>query len=101
LVGNRTFIKNFKQICGALRRDEQHLLKFVAKELATAGSMEGEQAVFQGKFDKSLMERILDDYVNGYVICPVCRSPDTKIVKEERFRFLICEACGAKSSVRP
>jgi translation initiation factor 2 subunit 2 len=35
------------------------------------------------------------------VICPICKRPDTKIVKERRFHFLICEACGAKSSIRP
>ena len=100
IVGNRTFIKNFKQLCEAINRQEQHVLRFLAKELATAGSMEGEHAVFQGKFNEDLIRRLVEEYVREYVICPVCHSPDTKIVREERFRFLVCEACGAKSSVR-
>lgn len=100
IVGNRTFIKNFRQICGLINREEQHLLRFLARELATAGNIEGEQAVFQGKFNEALIRRLVEDYVKEYVICPVCRSPDTKIVREGRFRFLVCEACGAKSSVR-
>jgi translation initiation factor 2 subunit 2 len=100
-MGKRTFIKNFKQICNALSRSEQHLLKFLAKELATAGSIDGEQAIFQGKFNRELIELIMDDYLKEFVVCPVCRSPDTKVVREERFRFLLCEACGARSSVRP
>ncbi|MEM3439613.1 MAG: hypothetical protein QXG32_01685 [Candidatus Bathyarchaeia archaeon] len=32
-------------------------------------------------------------------MCPICKMPDTKLLKEKRLTFLICEACGAKSSV--
>jgi len=100
LMGNRTFIKNFKQLCSILRRDEQHMLRIISKELATAGTVEGEQAVFQGRFNAALIGKIVGDYIKEFVICTVCKSPDTRIVREERFRFLICDACGAKSSVR-
>jgi translation initiation factor 2 subunit 2 len=100
ISGSRTFISNFKQLCTVMGRDQQHLLKFLAKEMATAGTIEGEQAIFQGKFDENLIKHLIDNYAQQYVMCPVCHSPDTKIVKEERFRFLVCEACGAKSSVR-
>jgi len=31
-------------------------------------------------------------YVKDYVECPTCKSPDTKIVKENRISFLVCEA---------
>lgn len=99
ITGNRTFIKNFKQICEAMNRDEQHLLKYIVKEIATAANIEGEQAIFQGKFGVNLIKHLIDEYVEKFIICPVCRSPDTKIVKEGRFRFLVCEACGAKSSL--
>lgn len=100
VVGNRTFIKNFKQISETIRRDENHLLRFLAKEMATAAAIEGEQAVFHGKFNVETIKRLIESYVKEYVICPVCRSPDTRIIKEERFRFIVCEACGAKSSIR-
>ncbi|MEM3737035.1 MAG: translation initiation factor IF-2 subunit beta [Candidatus Bathyarchaeia archaeon] len=100
IAGNRTFITNLKHICETLNRDCQHLVRYLAKELATAGSIEEDQAVFQGKFDKVRVNHIVDDYIKEFVICPVCHAPDTKIVREERFRFLVCEACGAKSSVR-
>jgi translation initiation factor 2 subunit 2 len=38
--------------------------------------------------------------LEGYVICPVCKRPDTRIVKEKRLSFLVCNACGAKSSIK-
>jgi translation initiation factor 2 subunit 2 len=57
-------------------------------------------AVFQGRFTQEILGKALNVYVRDCVICPVCRSPDTRIVREERLRFLMCEACGAKSPVR-
>ncbi|MCL7389060.1 MAG: hypothetical protein LZ173_03885 [Thaumarchaeota archaeon] len=39
-------------------------------------------------------------YVKEFVKCPICGGLDTKIIAEKRFRFLLCEVCGAKSSVR-
>ncbi len=99
-AGNRTYIQNFKQLCAVLNRECQHLMRYMVKELATAGSIEEDHAVFQGKFNTALINRIVDDYIKEYVLCPVCRGPDTKVIREERFRFLVCEACGAKSSVR-
>ena len=37
IQGNRTIISNFNQIAKTLRREPEHLLKFVLKELAAPG----------------------------------------------------------------
>lgn len=100
-IGMRTIIQNYKEIYEALNRDPQHLLRFLSREMATAGAMDGVgRAIFQGKFSDDTLKRIIQHYVDAFVICPVCKRPDTKIVKERRFSFLLCEACGAKSSIR-
>ncbi|RLI35177.1 translation initiation factor IF-2 subunit beta [Candidatus Bathyarchaeota archaeon] len=100
IARNRTVIRNLKQIAAALNRPVEHVLRFLAKELATAGGFEGDLAIFQGRFSPETLARALNAYVRDCVLCPVCGSPDTRIVREERLRFLLCEACGAKSSVR-
>jgi translation initiation factor 2 subunit 2 len=100
IVGNRTFLNNFKSICDMLNRNPRHLLKFLLRELATAGSASGQRAVFQGRFDRAIIKNLCDQYVKEFVLCPICHRPDTKIEKRKRFTFLICEACGAQSSVR-
>jgi len=97
----RTIIHNFKGIAETLNRPPQHLLKFLAKEMATAGVIDDERAIFQGKFENETLQHLVERYTKEYVICPICKRPDTKIVKEKRLWFLICEACGAKSSIRP
>lgn len=99
-VGMRTIISNFKEISDALDRDPQHILKFLTREMATAATFQDSRAIFQGKFRADSFERLLQRYLESYVVCPVCKRPDTRVVKERRLSFLVCNACGAKSSIK-
>lgn len=98
-VGSRTIIQNFNEISSRMNRDSIHILKFLSKEMATAGTFDGSRAIFHGKFGIESMTRLLNIYAQRFVICLVCRRPDTKMEKEGRYHVLICEACGAKSSI--
>jgi len=100
VIGMRTIVYNFKEIAEALNRNPQHMLKFLTREMATAATLQESRAIFQGKFSQETLGRLIQRYMEGFVICPVCKRPDTKIVKERRLSFLVCEACGAKSSIR-
>jgi len=100
VIGMRTIIYNFKETAQALNRDSKHLLKFLTREMATAATMQESRVIFQGKFSRETFERLLQRYMEQFVTCPICKLPDTKIMKEKRLSFLVCEACGAKSSIR-
>jgi translation initiation factor 2 subunit 2 len=99
VIGMRTIIYNFREIAETLNRDPQHMLKFLTREMATAATMQESRAIFKGKFGQDTLQRLLQRYVESFLTCPICKSPDTKIVKEKRLSFLVCEACGAKSPV--
>lgn len=99
-IGMRTVIFNFKEIADALDRDPQHLLKYLTGEMATAATVQGSRVIFQGKFSEDTFHRLIQRYMETFVVCPVCKRPDTKIVKEKRLSFIICQACGAKSSIK-
>ncbi len=99
-VGMRTIISNFGEVADVLDRDPQHILKFLTREMATAATFHESRAIFQGKFRGDSFERLLQRYMESFVICPVCKRPDTKILKEKRLSFLVCNACGAKSSIK-
>jgi translation initiation factor 2 subunit 2 len=98
-MGRRTIIQNFAEVSSKLNRDPRHLLKFLSGEMATAASLDGARAIFQGRFDVETVTRLLTIYAQRYVICPICNRPDTKMEKEGRYLFLRCEACGARSSI--
>jgi translation initiation factor 2 subunit 2 len=100
MVGMRTTIANFREVAETLDRDPQHILKFLTREMATAATYHDGRAIFQGKFPRDTFERLLQRYMETFVICPVCKRPDTKVLKEKRLSFLLCNACGAKSSIK-
>ncbi|MDR1819557.1 MAG: translation initiation factor IF-2 subunit beta [Methanobrevibacter sp.] len=100
IQGNRTFIKNFKEISESLNRDPQHVLKFLLRELGTAGNIEGSRAIMQGKFTHYLINERIDEYIEKFVYCQECNRPDTQIIREGRIFILKCSACGAKAPLK-
>ena len=99
-VGKNTIFRNFMEFPKALRRDPEKILLYLNKELASAGYIQGDRVHFLGRKTPSSFSALIDRYVKDYVQCPVCGSPDTRTEKNKKLGFLICEACGAKSSIK-
>jgi len=99
-VGKNTIFRNFMEFPKALRRDPEKFLLYLNKELASAGYIAVERVIFLGRKTPSSFGALIDRYVKDYVQCPVCGSPDTHTEKNKKVAFLICEACGAKSSIK-
>ncbi len=97
--GRQTFLKNFKEISKALRREPEHLGKFLFQELAVPGSI-GNELLLQGKFSADFINRKIESYVKEFVVCEECGKPDSTLVKSDRMYIFKCEACGAKRPVR-
>jgi len=97
IQGNKTLIKNFADIANVLRREPDHLAKYLYKELATPGNLQKNILILQSKVPSSTLKKKIEDYTKNYVYCKICGEPDTKLVKDNRLYFLTCEACGAKS----
>lgn len=99
IEGKTTVIRNFGDIVDALRREPDHLLGYLLRELGTAGTLEGRRAVFKGKVATAQVADRVTSYVDEYVLCSECNRPDTKIVKDGRILILVCETCGAHRPV--
>ena len=99
-VGQRTIFRNFMDFPKVLNREPEKLLLYLNKELASAGYIAGERVIFLGRKEPSSFGALIDRFVKDYVICPVCGSPDTRTEKSKKLGFLLCEACGAKSSIK-
>jgi len=99
IEGKTTVIRNFGDIVDTLRREPDHLLGYLLRELGTAGTMEGRRVVFKGKVGTAQVADRIKDYVDEYVLCSECSRPDTKIVKDGRVLILTCETCGAHRPV--
>jgi len=98
--GTKTILTNIQQIASYIRRDINHFLKFLLRELATSGKIEGNRVVLQTKIPSSKINEKINEYVRDFVLCKECGKPDTELVKQDKFMFVHCLACGAKHSVR-
>ncbi len=100
LEGNKTIISNFAQLADILNREQEHLLKFLQRELATPAVVEGQRLVLGRKLSATQINTKIQLYAETFVLCPDCKKPDTKLIKEDRILFLKCMAYGAKHPIR-
>ena len=97
--GRLTVIRNFMDIVETLRRDEQHVLQFLLRELGTPGNIEGRRVVLKSKVNPAQIADKIQTYTDAFVICSECGRPDTKMNKDGRTLIVECEACGAHRPV--
>ena len=97
IQGNKTLIRNFADIASGLRREPEHLAKYLFKELATPGNIQGVALILQRKLTTSFIQEKIVSYAKDFVYCKICREPDTKFVREGRITIIQCDACGARS----
>jgi len=98
--GSKTIIINFLQVCSILRRTAEHMSKFLSRELAAQAIIDAERLILNRKLLPDMVNDKISKYANEFVICQECKKPDTELVKEGKFMFMRCLACGAKHSVR-
>lgn len=96
--GNKTIISNFEQFCNSIRRDKKQVAKFLYRELATSGSIEGRKLILQTR--SPILEDKIQKYLKNFVYCHECGKLDTILQKEGRFYILKCEACGARRTIK-
>ncbi|MBC8444439.1 translation initiation factor IF-2 subunit beta [Candidatus Woesearchaeota archaeon] len=100
IQGNSTVISNFNQIIGVLGRTQEHVLKYLLKELATPGEITKSALIFRRKVSSSSINDKITKYAEKYVICSECGKPDTKMIKEQNVNFIRCMACGSKHLIK-
>jgi len=98
--GKNTIITNITQIAAYLRRPIDLFVKFLLKELAVSGKMDGDRLILNTKLNSQKVNEKIQQYAKEFVICPECKKPDTEIKAEKGIKFKHCLACGAKSPVR-
>jgi len=103
ITGNYTIIRNFREITDVLRRDIKHLMRYLLKELGSPGNYDESSGslILHGRFSSQAINILLNRYIKMYVVCPTCGSWDTVLKRKGKIWILICEACGAETSVKP
>lgn len=98
--GTKTILTNLPQIVSYLRRDFDHFLKFLLKELATSGSFKNNRTILMRRLPSAKINEKIQAYTEEFVLCNQCKKPDTELIKEKGISMIHCLACGAKHSIR-
>lgn len=100
IQGNKTIISNFHQIASILGRKPEHIIKFLSKELGAPMELSKTALLIGTKVSAKRVNKKIEQYTKDFVMCPVCKKPDTKLMKKDRVLFIKCLACGAKEPVK-
>ena len=100
IQGKVTVLKNITEAANKIDRDPKHILKYIAKDLGTVGTMDGKRGVLTGKFRDDLIKSRFENYIKEFVICNECGKPDTEMIKFEGVEHKRCEVCGARAPVK-
>jgi len=101
IQGSKTIVRNFAQIADVARRDIKELARYISKEFAAPASVEENRLIISKRVSNEELNDKIKKYFNTYVICKECHKPDTRFEAIERgFVTIVCEACGARYTVK-
>lgn len=110
--GKRTGILNVGEVARALKRPPlqampaAYLMKFFSCELGAKSvyteksKKEDERAILSGWHETSVLQELLDKFIEKYLLCPRCRLPEIDMIVPARKRSSQselggrCKACG-------
>merc|ERR1712113_1372349 len=103
--GSKTSIMNIGDVAHAIQRHPIYLTKFFGYELGAQTSYtnkkgEGERAVVNGHHDTQIFQKLVDDFVEKYVLCMRCHLPEIDmVVNKKGLVAATCKACNWKGEL--
>ncbi|MCL4334855.1 MAG: translation initiation factor IF-2 subunit beta [Candidatus Thermoplasmatota archaeon] len=98
--GKSTIVRNFGDILEMINRPEKSVVKFLSVELGIGITIDGSRMIINRKVSPEIIQDKIKKYMDSFVICYECGSPDTEIQRLGRVEVLVCKACGAQHSIR-
>lgn len=94
--GSDTIYSNVITTAQSINRSKSELITFLKEELATNATLEARKLKLSGEFSDKDIKDAVDRFVEMYVLCSECESPDTKYDDSGK-ESIKCTACGAVS----
>lgn len=98
--GKLTIVRNFADIADMINRDPRHIAKFLMTEFGIGVTIDGRRLIINRKISPDQISKKIQKYMDSFVKCYECGSPDTEIQKVGRTYLLVCKACGAQHPIR-
>jgi len=99
--GIKTVIENMTPISQSLARPPAYMTKYFGFELGaqTICDEKNDRWIVNGKHEEEDLAKLLDDFIEKYILCKKCRNPETIMVVKKDSIELRCAACSAVTPV--
>jgi len=95
----KTVILNLDRIAISLERPAEYILKFIGFECGARVDTKNDQFTVGGERKAEELAKILDIFVEKYILCSKCRNPETEMAVKKGEIVLSCRACGTQTHV--
>merc|ERR1711862_775854 len=97
--GIKTCIVNMTDVARALKRPPTYTTKFFGCELGAQSTFtqkegEGDRAIVNGAHDTATCQKLLDKFIDLYVLCANCHLPEIDLYVKKGIIQGACKACG-------
>eukprot|EP01125_Pyxidicula_operculata_P003413 TRINITY_DN1417_c0_g1_i1.p1 TRINITY_DN1417_c0_g1~~TRINITY_DN1417_c0_g1_i1.p1 ORF type:complete len:414 (-),score=143.34 TRINITY_DN1417_c0_g1_i1:109-1326(-) len=99
--GIKTVIENMVEIAKALDRRPDYPTKFFGFELGSLTNTHTDKYIVNGKHTAETLSKILDTFIEKYILCGSCKNPETDTIIKGENIGLVCRACGSSTQVDP
>jgi translation initiation factor 2 subunit 2 len=103
-ITKKTIWSNFRYICKELKKNEDEILNFFAKEFSTTPSINFEgQLLIKGKYTDIIIGSTLKKYIKTFMQCSACKTINTTVEKKQnKLTYLIChnEKCKCEKVIK-
>jgi translation initiation factor 5 len=102
--GVKTVILNANTIAKAIYRPYVHLVQWFGYALGSQSKQgtDQESIILNGDHPPEVMMNFLYDFIDSFILCPQCQSPETDLELRENNRLALhCNACGNVNPVEP
>ncbi|KAL9076557.1 MAG: hypothetical protein Q9161_000889 [Pseudevernia consocians] len=99
--GIKTVIVNLSSVAQSLARPPSYVIKYFGFELGaqTNTNPADDRWIINGAHEASKLQDYLDGFINKFVLCKMCKNPETEVKIKDEHITLDCKACGRRSDV--
>lgn len=103
----KSYITNFTKFCDSINRDIESVKKFINKDMNTITSIMGDNIMddettglkFNMTYKSSQIMNCITNYMKTYVLCELCKSGNTEILKIDRISYISCDSCKSRKAI--
>ena len=101
--GIKTVIVNLTSVANSLARPPSYVIKYFGFELGaqTNTNPNDDRWIINGAHDAAKLQDYLDGFISKFVLCKMCKNPETEVNVKDGNITLDCKACGRISQVDP